>query len=168
MDLKAVHQGVTRLKRKKRVGRGPGSGHGKTGTRGSKGQYASAGAEMFGPFFVGGQTPLYRRSPKRGFSRGAHATPHLEINVGDIDANFDSGANVTLADLKGKNVLKGIPTVLRVLGHGDVKKALTVHAHHFTASAKDKIEKAGGKVHLIPGPKKPVRNKMKPRKPKEA
>lgn len=168
MDLKAVHQGVSRLKRKKRVGRGPGSGHGKTASRGSKGQYASAGAEMFGPFFVGGQTPLYRRSPKRGFSRGAHATPHLEINVGDIDAAFDAGATVTLEELKNKNVLKGMPTVLRVLGFGDVKKSLTVKAHHFSASAKDKIEKAGGKAELIPGPKKPVRNKMKPRAPKTA
>jgi large subunit ribosomal protein L15 len=167
MDLKAVNQGVHTHKRKKRVGRGPGSGHGKTATRGSKGQYASAGAEMFGPFFVGGQTPLFRRSPKRGFSRGSWVVPSLEINVGDIDAKFDKGATVTLEALKAKNVLKGMPTVLRVLGNGDVSKALTVQAHHFSKSAKDKIEKAGGKVELIPGPKKPVRNKMKPRPAKE-
>jgi large subunit ribosomal protein L15 len=168
MDLKAVHEGVTRHKRKKRVGRGPGSGHGKTATRGSKGQYASAGAEMFGPFFVGGQTPLYRRSPKRGFSRGSFVTPHLEINVGDISAAFEAGSVVTLAELKAKKILKGMPTVLRVLGTGDVTKPLTVHAHHFSAAAKEKIEKAGGKVEVVPGPKQPVRNKMKPRPVKDA
>jgi large subunit ribosomal protein L15 len=167
MDLKEVNQGVHTHKRKKRVGRGPGSGHGKTGTRGSKGQYASAGAELFGPFFVGGQTPLFRRSPKRGFSRGSWTVPSLEINVGDIDAKFDKGATVTLESLKEKKVLKGTPTVLRVLGNGDVSKALTVHAHHFSKSAKDKIEKAGGKVEVVPGPKKPARNKMKPRPAKE-
>ncbi len=167
MDLKSVNQGIHTHKRKKRVGRGPGSGHGKTATRGSKGQYASAGAEMFGPFFVGGQTPLFRRSPKRGFSHGSWDVPSLEVNVGDISAKFDKGATVTLEDLKAKKILKGMPKVLRVLGNGEVDKALTVKAHHFSASAKDKIEKAGGTAELIPGPKKPVRNKMKPRPAKE-
>jgi len=163
MDLKTVHQGVHRLRRKKRVGRGIGSGHGKTGTRGSKGQYASAGAEMFSSLFEGGQTPQFRRSPKRGFSHASWDVPFLEINVGDLDAKFDKGGEVTIAALKEKKVLKGAAAQLRVLGNGDVTKALTVRANHFTKSAREKIEKAGGTAELLPRPKKPVRNKMKPR-----
>lgn len=167
MDLKTVHQGVHRLKKKKRVGRGPGSGHGKTGTRGSKGQYASAGAEMFGPLFVGGQTPLIRRVPKRGFNNNFSAKPFLEINVADLDAICKSGEEVTLKLLKDNKALKGMPNRLRVLGDGEIKKAITVKANHFTKSAKEKIEKAGGKCELLPDTKKPTRNKMKPRPAKE-
>jgi len=163
MDLSTIHQGVHTHKRKKRVGRGIGSGHGKTATRGSKGQYASAGAEMFKALFEGGQTPLYRRSPKRGFSHRSWDVPAHVINVGAIDAAFDAGAEVTLDALKAGGVLKGTPTRLRVLGNGDVGKKLVVHAHHFSASAREKIEKAGGQAVVLPAPKKPVRNKMKPR-----
>jgi large subunit ribosomal protein L15 len=163
MDLTTVHQGVHTHKRKKRVGRGIGSGHGKTGTRGAKGQYASAGAEMFGPVFEGGQTPLFRRSPKRGFSHRSWDVPALIVNVGAIAAAFDDGAEVTLDALRTNRVLKGTAKRLRVLGDGDVGKKLTVHAHHFSKSAKEKIEQAGGQAVVLPAPKKPVRNKMKPR-----
>jgi large subunit ribosomal protein L15 len=166
MDLSTVHQGVHTHKRKKRVGRGIGSGHGKTATRGSKGQYASAGAEMFKALFEGGQTPLYRRSPKRGFSHRSWDIDAHVINVGDLAAAVDGGAEVSLASLKEAGVLKGTARHLRVLGNGDVGKKLTVHANHFSASAKEKIEKAGGQAVLVPAPKKPVRNKMKPRPPK--
>ena len=166
MDLSTVHQGVHTHKRKKRVGRGIGSGHGKTATRGSKGQYASAGAEMFKALFEGGQTPLYRRSPKRGFSHRTWDVDAHVINVGALDAAFDSGAEVSLAVLKANRVIKGTARHLRVLGDGDLGKKLTVHANHFSASAKEKIEKAGGQAVLVPAPKKPVRNKMKPRPPK--
>ena len=166
MDLCTVHTGVRKHKLKKRVGRGIGSGHGKTATRGSKGQYASAGAEMFKALFEGGQTPLYRRSPKRGFSHRSWDVPAMVVNVGDLDARCDAGADVTLASLKEQGVLKGTAEHLRVLGEGEVTKTLTVHAHHFSASAKEKIEKAGGQAVLIAPPKKPVRNKMKPRKAK--
>ena len=163
MDLSTVHHGVHKNKRKKRVGRGIGSGHGKTGTRGSKGQYASAGARMFGALFEGGQTPLFRRLPKRGFSHRSWDVAAMVINVGDLDAAFDAGAEVTLEALKAKGILKGQAEQLRVLGDGELTKKLGVHAHHFSASAKEKIEKAGGQATLIPQPKKPVRNKMKPR-----
>jgi large subunit ribosomal protein L15 len=163
MDLSTVHQGVHKRKPKKRVGRGIGSGHGKTASRGSKGQYASAGAEMFSSLFEGGQTPLFRRSPKRGFSHRSWDVPAMVINVGDIAAAFDPGAEVTLAALKAKGVLKGMAERLRVLGNGEVGKKLTVHAHHFSASARQKIEQAGGQAVQVPLPKKPVRNKMKPR-----
>jgi len=163
MDLSTVHQGVHRLKKKKRVGRGIGSGHGKTASRGHKGQYASAGAEMFSPLFEGGQTPQFRRTPKRGFSHAAFDIPFLEINVGDLDAGFDKGGAVTLDALKEKKILKGRATTLRVLGNGDLSKALKVTANHVTKSAREKIEKAGGTVELLPPKKKPVRNKMKPK-----
>jgi large subunit ribosomal protein L15 len=165
MDLTTVHAGVHKTKRKKRVGRGIGSGHGKTATRGSKGQYASTGAEMFKALFEGGQTPLYRRSPKRGFSHRSWDIPAHVVNVGALAA-CAAGTEVTLESLKAGGVLKGTQQHLRVLGSGDVAKKLVVHAHHFSASAKEKIEKAGGQAVLIPAPKKPVRNKMKPRPPK--
>src|SRR5262245_9514232 len=130
MDLSTVHTGVAKRKKKKRVGRGIGSGHGKTASRGAKGQYASAGAEMFGALFEGGQTPLYRRIPKRGFSHRSWDVPAMVINVGDIDSAADAGAEVTLDYLKGKKVLKGSAERLRVLGNGDVTKKLTIRAHH--------------------------------------
>jgi len=121
---------------------------------------------MFKALFEGGQTPLYRRSPKRGFSHRSWDVPAMVVNVGDLDARCDAGEEVSLAALKAKGVLKGMAEHLRVLGEGDVTKKLTVHAHHFSASAKEKIEKAGGQAVLIPPPKKPVRNKMKPRRAK--
>jgi large subunit ribosomal protein L15 len=123
---------------------------------------------MFGALFEGGQTPLYRRVPKRGFSHRSWDVPTMVINVGDIDSAADAGTEVTLDYLMGKNVLKGTARRLRVLGTGDVKKKLTVRAHHFSASAKEKIEKAGGQAVVIEPPKKPVRNKMKPRPPRGA
>src|SRR5262245_55801623 len=163
MDLSTVHTGLPKRKKKKRVGRGIASGHGKTASHGAKGQYASAGAEMFGALFEGGQTPLFRRVPKRGFSHRSWDVPAHVINVGDIDAAFDAGAEVSLQALKAKGVLKGTAERLRVLGNGPLGKKLVIHAHHFSASAKAKIEEAGGQAVLIPPPKKPVRNKMRPR-----
>src|SRR3954464_2689858 len=101
MDLTSVHQGSKKARPKKRVGRGPGSGHGKTASRGHKGQYASAGAEMPGQLFVGGQTPLHRRFPKRGFSNATWAKEWAIVNVGDLD-KLDAGTTVDIAALKAK------------------------------------------------------------------
>lgn len=165
MDLRTVHTGCRKQMRKKRVGRGIGSGQGKTCGLGHKGQYASAGARMFSKLFEGGQTPLFRRVPKRGFSHRSWDVPAVVINVGDLG---DLSGDVTLESLKERGIVKGTAEHLRVLGNGDVKKKLTVRAHHFSASAKEKIEKAGGKAEVIPPPKKPVRNKMKPRAPRAA
>lgn len=163
MDLSTVHTGVHKHKLKKRVGRGIGSGHGKTATRGSKGQYASAGAEMFKALFEGGQTPLYRRSPKRGFSHRTWDVDAHVINVGKLNETCHAGEEVSIDTLKSNGILKGTAANLRVLGGGEIAKKLVVKAHHFSASAKEKIEKAGGQAVLIPAPKKPVRNKMKSR-----
>jgi large subunit ribosomal protein L15 len=166
MDLSTVHHGINRRKPKKRVGRGPGSGHGKTATRGSKGQWASAGANMPVEAFEGGQMPLFRRIPKRGFSNATWAKTFHVVNVGDLSA-FDDGATVDPEALRRAGLAKGPADGVRVLGDGDLTKKLTVRAHHFSKSAAEKIAAKGGTAEVIPPPKKPVRNKMKPRPPKE-
>ena len=163
MDLTRVHAGCQKRKPKKRVGRGIGSGHGKTASLGSKGQFASAGARLPGITFVGGQTPLFRRIPKRGFGNGMFARHYNVVNVGDIDKLFDSATEVNVESLRTKGLAKKSLDGVRILGEGDVTKKLVVKAHHFSKSAKEKIEAKGGKAELIPPPKKPVRNKMKPR-----
>ena len=167
MDLSTVHQGAHKNKRRKRVGRGPGSGHGKTATRGAKGQWASAGAGHPGSLFEGGQMPLFRRIPKRGFSNATWARRYHEVNVGDLDARFQDGATVDLKALAEAGLAKGPADGVRILGEGELGKRLVVKANHFSKSAAEKIKAKGGTAELIPPPKKPVRNKMKPRKPKE-
>lgn len=167
MDLTRVHAGCQKRKPKKRVGRGIGSGHGKTASRGSKGQFASAGARLPGITFVGGQTPLFRRIPKRGFGNGMFARHYNVVNVGDIDKLFDSATEVNVESLRTKGLAKKSLDGVRILGEGDVTKKLVVKAHHFSKSAKEKIEAKGGTVELIPPPKKPARNKMKPRQTPE-
>ena len=167
MDLSTVHQGVHKRKKRKRVGRGIGSGHGKTATRGSKGQWASAGAKKPTALFEGGQMQLFRRIPKRGFSHATWDRHYLVVNVGDLDRVFDDGATVDPAVLKKAGLAKGPADGVRVLGTGEVTKKLTVRAHHFSKSAQEKITAKGGTAEVIPGPKKPKRNKMKPRPPRQ-
>jgi large subunit ribosomal protein L15 len=163
MDLSNVSTGVHKRKKKRRVGRGIGSGQGKTAGLGHKGQYASAGARLPSGLFEGGQMPLYRRFPKRGFSNARYQNDHAVVNVGTLEKHFDAGATVDRAALQAKGIIPGSCDGLRVLGDGDLTRKLTVRADHFSKSAKEKIEKAGGTCDLIPPPKKPVRNKMKPR-----
>lgn len=163
MDLSTVHQGIQKRKRRKRVGRGTGSGRGKTATRGHKGQYASAGAKMFSPVFEGGQMPLFRRIPKRGFSNETWAKNFHVVNVGDLDKHFADGASVDPAALQQAGLAKGPADGVRILGEGELTKKLTVKAHHFSKSAAEKIQAKGGTTEVIPPAKKPVRNKMKPR-----
>ena len=160
MDLTTVSSpGVEKRKLKRRVGRGIGSGHGKTSGRGAKGQYASAGADWPSGLFEGGQMPLYRRWPKRGFSHATWDKKNAVVNVGDLE-QFDANSTVDMAALKAKRLIVGSFDGVRILGDGELKKPLTVKADHFSKSAVEKIKKAGGTVDLIPGPKKPVRNKM--------
>ncbi|HJZ94479.1 MAG TPA: 50S ribosomal protein L15 [Gemmataceae bacterium] len=163
MDLTTVHAGCQKRKPKRRVGRGIGSGHGKTAGLGSKGQFTSAGARLPGITFVGGQTPLFRRIPKRGFSNGMFARQFNVVNVGDIDAAFAAGEEVNVDTLRTKGLAKKSLDGVRILGTGDVTKKLVIRAHHFSKSAKEKVEAKGGTCTVIPPPKKPVRNKMKPR-----
>ena len=167
MDLSSVHVGVHKLRRKKRVGRGIGSGHGKTATRGSKGQWASAGANRPTAAFEGGQMPLFRRIPKRGFSHRTWDKHFHIVNVGALDRVFADGDTVDPETLRKAGLAKGRADGVRVLGAGELTKRLVVRAHHFSKSAAEKIAARGGRAEVIPPPKKPARNKMKPRKPRE-
>ena len=131
----------------KRVGRGHGSGMGKTSTRGYNGQGQRSGRSIkIG--HEGGQMPLYRRLPKKKHFRMPGRLEWAEVNVSDL-ARFAKGTEVTVATLKEAGVLKKELDGLRVLGNGELKVALTVKAHHFTASAREKIEAAGGKAELL-------------------
>ena len=139
----------------KRVGRGPGSGNGKTSGRGQKGQKARSKGNINKKHFQGGQTPMQRRLPKRGF-RNPLATPVQEVNVGDLEAAFESGAKVDLAAMHSARLLRGrladlekARVQVKVLGDGELTKKLTIEAHAFSASASEKIEKAGGKAVVI-------------------
>jgi large subunit ribosomal protein L15 len=170
MDLKALYSTPTdgsapivARRGKKRVGRGPGSGHGKTATRGHKGQWASAGAGHPAFYFEGGQMPLFRRMPKRGFSHATWDKTYHVVNVGDLDAHFNEGDVVDQASLKKVGLAKGPADGVRLLGQGEIAKKLTVRVHHVSASATEKIKAKGGTVELVAAPKKPVRNKMKPK-----
>lgn len=159
MDLTNVSNGIEKRKLKRRVGRGIGSGHGKTCGLGNKGQYASAGARLPSGLFEGGQMPLYRRFPKRGFSRATWSKTCAVVNVGDLEL-FDVNATVDMASLKTKRLVVGTFDGLRILGDGDLTKKLTIKADHFSKSAEEKIKKVGGTCEVLPKPKKPVRNKM--------
>jgi large subunit ribosomal protein L15 len=163
MDLNQVHQGVKKLRPKKRVGRGIGSGHGKTSTRGAKGQWASAGAGHPAAYFEGGQMALFRRIPKRGFSHATWDTFCHVVNVGDLDAHFKDGDVVDAAALKKVGLAKGPADGIRILGQGELTRKLTVKADHFSKSALEKIQARGGVAEKVEAPKKPVRNKMKKR-----
>lgn len=140
------------VKAKTRVGRGVGSGLGKTAGRGQKGQKARSTGNINKRHFQGGQTPMQRRLPKRGF-RNSLASEVALLNVGDLEA-FDSGAEITVDMLRSQKLLRGQFDALKVLGDGELTKALTVHAHAFSKTAAAKIEKAGGKAIIIERAKK--------------
>ena len=158
MNLNEVHLGVYKNKRRKRIGRGPGSGHGKTSTRGHKGQGSRSGYSSQ-RVFEGGQMPLVRRIPKRGFHNRFAQTVAV-VNVGDLDAKFKSGEDVTPESLKAKALAKGRYDLPKVLGDGELTKRLKVSAHRFSRTALEKIEKAGGQAVVLPG-KAPVQKNIK-------
>ena len=159
MNLNDVHRGIHKNKSRKRIGRGPGSGHGKTATRGSKGQGSRSGSSIM-PIFEGGQMPLVRRIPKRGFhNRWGKIVAIVNLDV--LDRNFQGGEEVTPEALRSKSVLRGSYEVLKVLGNGELTKNLKISAHEFSRSALEKIEKAGGQAIVLPGKKPVVKNKMK-------
>ncbi|HKS22592.1 MAG TPA: 50S ribosomal protein L15 [Thermoanaerobaculia bacterium] len=131
---------------KKRVGRGPGSGHGKTSSRGEKGQKSRSGySRMLG--FEGGQMPLHRRLPKRGFTN-IFKKEYATVNVSELD-RFDDGATVDEATLREARLVKGRKTAIKILGDGKLSKKLTVVATKFSASARKQIEAAGGTCQEI-------------------
>lgn len=141
--------------RTKRLGIGESSGHGKTSGRGGKGQTArSGGSVRLG--FEGGQMPLLRRIPKRGFNNKVFGLHLSTVNVGVLD-NFDNGATVTPEILKEQGVLKKLLQGVKILGDGELTKKLTVKAQQFSATAREKITKAGGTCEVLPLPG--IRNK---------
>lgn len=133
-------------KKVKRVGRGIGSGHGKTSTRGHKGQNARTGGGVR-PGFEGGQMPLYRRIPKRGFTN-IFKKEFALINIGDLNS-FEENTRVTPELLIRSGILKKLKDGVKVLGNGELKVKVDVEAHAFSKSAKEKIEAAGGKAEVI-------------------
>ncbi|MBN2023520.1 MAG: 50S ribosomal protein L15 [Pirellulales bacterium] len=159
MNLNDVHRGIQKHKSRKRVGRGTGSGHGKTCGRGHKGQRSRAGFSVH-PTFEGGQMPLVRRIPKRGF-HNRFALSVATVNVGQLDAIFAAGDEVTPETLKEKSIAKHRYDVLKVLGDGELSKKLKVAAHRFSKSALAKIEQAGGEVVVLPGKAPVVKNQKK-------
>lgn len=132
---------------RKRVGRGHGSGNGKTAGKGHKGQKARSGGGVR-PGFEGGQMPLQRRLPKRGFVN-IFATHYSNVNIGDLNEKFEDGAVVDTEAIVKAGLVKKVQDGIKVLGDGEVSKNLTVKAVAFSKSAKEKIEKAGGKAEVI-------------------
>ena len=141
-ELKAVEGSSTAAKRN---GRGHGSGNGKTAGYGHKGQKARSGAKKAG--FEGGQMPLQRRLPKRGFNN-IFATQYVTVKVSDLE-KFEAGSVIDAQALLDAGIIKKVLDGVKVLGNGEVTKAVTVKAAAYTASAKEKIEKAGGKAEVI-------------------
>jgi large subunit ribosomal protein L15 len=159
MNLNDVHRGIRKYKKRKRVGRGTGSGHGKTCGRGHKGQGSRAGYSVH-PTFEGGQTPLVRRIPKRGFHNRWAPTVAV-VNLRDLENRFDDGAEVTPETLKANSLAKGRYDLLKILASGELTKKLRVCAHKFSRQAVEKIEQAGGEVVVLPGKKPVPKNKQK-------
>lgn len=145
MRLSDLSPKLNSRKGKKRVGRGPGSGHGKTSCRGHKGHKARSGGGTK-PGFEGGQTPLHRRLPKRGF-KNIFRKEYVIINLRDLDRL--SEFIVTPEVLLEKRFIKNIKSGIKILGEGEINRPLTIKAHSFSSSAKDKILKAGGSVEII-------------------
>lgn len=157
---------------RKRVGRGLGSGKGRYSGRGIKGQKSRAGSHKMRPGFEGGQMPIYMRLGKQRGSTskdampvGPHRTYTIPVNLRDLDRVFDEGAEVTLEAMVEKGLLKNTRIDVKILGNGELKKKLAVTAHAFSASAREKIEAAGGSATAL---REPVVKKRKTRKAKPA
>lgn len=132
----------------KRVGRGPGSGMGKTSTRGENGQKSRSGASI-PAWFQGGQSPLYRRLPKRGFNNKRFRCEYATINLDELNKFFNDGEVVTPEILKERGIIKNSLCGIKVLANGNLDKKLTIKAHRFSSKAVTKIEEAGGKAEVI-------------------
>ena len=145
MRLHELRAPIGANKSRKRVARGESSGHGKTATRGGKGQTARSGKGKPGLGFEGGQIPMYRRMPKRGFTN-VFAIPAEEINLDKLCVFFKDGDTVTLQLLQERRLLKRKTRHLRILGRGEIASKLKIHAHHFSSSAREKIVAAGGEA----------------------
>ena len=149
MILDDVHRGIHKRKARKRIGRGPGSGHGKTSGRGHKGFFSRSGSKSR-VGFEGGQMPLARRVAKRGFNNKYFATDVSIVNLSQLEGAFESGATVTLEAMYEKGLARRNSDVVKILGNGELTKKLTIEAHRFSKSAAEKIAAKGGKVAEVP------------------
>jgi large subunit ribosomal protein L15 len=147
MKLHDLHNTEGAKRPRRRVGRGDASGYGRTCGRGEKGQKSRTGS-VIRPFFEGGQIPLFRRLPKRGFTSRNHKDFDL-VNISTMEKLFEAGASVDAEILREKGVLGKTKLPLKVLGTGEITKALTVKANKFSAAAKEKIEAVGGTCEVI-------------------
>lgn len=148
MILDDVHRDITKHKKRKRIGRGSGSGHGKTSGRGHKGYYSRSGSSRrLG--YEGGQMPLARRIAKRGFNNAEFADVVAIVNLSTLEKAFENGDEVSPETLAAKGLLKGKWDALKVLANGKLTKKLTVKAHRFSAAAEEQIVAAGGGVERI-------------------
>ena len=147
MKLNELEKNVGATQKRKIVGRGRGSGLGKTSGKGHKGQNARSGGGVR-PVFEGGQTPLYRRLPKRGFKNDRFATTYAVINVSDLN-RFENGTIVSPALLKEVGLIKNQLDGIKVLGNGELTKKLTIQANKFSKTAVEKIEKSGSKIEVM-------------------
>ena len=148
MIIDDVHRGIQKRKQRKRVGRGPGSGHGKTAGRGHKGFGSRAGSSRRRGF-AGGQMPLQRIIAKRGFNNKQFAAKVLEINVSSLEAKFANGETVSAETLKEKGLAKGQFDAIKILGDGELTKKLTVKIARVSQGAEAKILQAGGTVERV-------------------
>ncbi len=151
MNLSDVHSGIHKHKKGRRVGRGPGSGRGKTAGRGHKGQRGRAGYAAL-PIYQGGTMPMVRRVPKRGF-HNSFALRVAAVNLADLERVFAAGEEVNPETLRAKSLVKRRYDELKILGTGELTKSLKIAAHRFSTTAREKIEKAGGVVTVLPGRK---------------
>ena len=147
MKLHELYPAAGATKEVKRIGRGHGSGHGKTAGKGHKGQWARSGGGVR-PGFEGGQTSLARRIPKRGFNN-IFATEYTVINVADLEARFENGAVIDLDAMIDAGLVTKVLDGVKVLGNGELTKSFTVKAAKFSATAQSKIEAAGGKAEVL-------------------
>ncbi|MGC1480063.1 MAG: 50S ribosomal protein L15 [Chthoniobacterales bacterium] len=147
MRLHDIRPNPGAKKKRKRLGIGESSGQGKTAGRGHKGQKARSGGSIR-PGFEGGQMPLIRRLPKRGFNNAQFKTVFGTVNLDDLERKFDDGATVDQAALRANGLVRGKLDGVKVLGRGELTKKLTLEVDHITPSAREKIEKVGGSVSL--------------------
>ncbi len=142
MRIDQVNDGIVKNRKPRRLGRGPGSGQGKTAGRGHNGHKSRSGYSRH-PAFQGGDLPMIRRIPKRGFNN-RYALAVVAVNVGRLNEEFEAGEEVSPATLQAKGIVKKVFDVIKILGEGEVTKALKVSAHRFSGSAKEKIVAAVG------------------------
>ncbi len=160
MNINTVNEGVCKNVRKDRVGRGPGSGNGKTAGRGANGQGSRAGSS-FSPTFEGGQLPLARRIPKRGFNNKAFADVVESVALKTVMRKFDVSVEITPEVLQERGLISSSKSIVKLIGSDELSGAYRFKVHRASEGAKASVEKAGGSIEYLPGKKPVVKNKMK-------